>query len=61
MAFSSPEKKIIYRKKTKRKIEGEEISDKAMTKVDKTISMKGSILYSLRVIYEFKNFFFNAI
>ena len=56
MASSSPEKK-----KTKRKIEGEEISDKAMRKLDKTISIKESILFSLRVIYEIKNFFFNAI
>ena len=51
MASSSPEKKINLPEKEKRKIEGEEISDKAMTKLDKTILIKERILLSLRVLY----------
>ena len=48
MASSPPEKKKFT---GKRKIEGEEISDKAMTKLDKTILIKERILLSLRVLY----------
>ena len=36
--------------KRKRKIEGEDISDKAMTKLDKTILIKERILLSLTVL-----------
>jgi len=50
MASSSPEKKNNLPEKDKRKIEGEEISDKAMTKLDKTILIKERILLSLRVL-----------
>ena len=51
MASSSPEKKKHLPDKEKRKIEGEEISEKAMTKLDKTILIKKRTLLSLRVLY----------
>ena len=44
MASSTPEKE-------NGKIEGEEISEKAMTKLDKTILIKKRTLLSLRVLY----------
>ena len=51
MAFSSPEKKNNLPEKENGKIEGEEISEKAMTKLDKTILIKKRTLLSLRVLY----------
>ena len=51
MASSSPEKKNNLPEKENGKIEGEEISEKAMTKLDKTILIKKSTLLSLRVLY----------
>ena len=50
MASSSPQKKNNLPEKDKRKIEGEQISDKAMTKLDKTILIKERILLSLTVL-----------
>ena len=51
MASSSPEKKNNLPEKENGKIEGEEISEKAMTKLDKIILIKKRTLLSLRVLY----------
>ena len=51
MASSSPEKKNNLPEKENGKIEGEEISEKAMTKLDKTTLIKKRTLLSLRVLY----------
>jgi hypothetical protein len=51
MASSSPEKKNNLLEKENGKIEGEEISEKAMTKLDKIILIKKRTLLSLRVLY----------
>ena len=50
MASSSPEKKNNLPEKENGKIEGGEISEKAMTKLDKTILIKKRTLLSLRVL-----------
>ena len=51
MASSSLRKKNNLPEKENGKIEGEEISEKAMTKLDKTILIKKRTLLSLRVLY----------
>ena len=51
MASSSLRKKNNLPEKENGKIEGEEISEKAMTKLDKTIFIKKRTLLSLRVLY----------
>ena len=51
MASSSPEKKNNLPEPENGKTEGEEISEKAMTKLDKTILIKKRTLLSLRVLY----------
>ena len=51
MASSSLRKKNNLPEKENGKIEGEEISEKAITKLDKTILIKKRTLLSLRVLY----------
>ena len=51
MASSSLRKKNNLPEKENGKIEGEEISEKAMTKLDKIILIKKRTLLSLRVLY----------